>query len=58
MFLSFGMDLPITTDALLGLALTGGQRGTTNNGLVKEMFARFTVSVTINEIWFQPFARE
>ncbi|MFN5310740.1 MAG: hypothetical protein ACK5C0_14920 [Candidatus Kapaibacterium sp.] len=57
-FLTAGMELPITTDALLGIAFSGGQRGTTDNGLVKEMFARFTVSVTINEIWFQPFARE
>lgn len=58
MFLTAGMELPITNDALLGLAVTGGQRGTTNNGLIKEMFARFTITVTINEIWFQPFARE
>lgn len=58
MFLTLGAEIPITNDALLGLSIMGGQRGSTDNGLVKEMFARFNVTFTINEVWFQPFARE
>lgn len=58
MFLSIGAEIPITTDALMGLSVTGGQRGSVSDGLVKEMFARFNVTFTINEMWFQPFARE
>ena len=58
LFLTVGAEIPITNDALLGLSIMGGQRGSTDNGLVKEMFARFNVTFTINEVWFQPFARE
>lgn len=58
LFLTLGAEIPITTDALMGLSVTGGQRGSVGNGLVKEMFARFNVTFTINEVWFQPFARE
>jgi hypothetical protein len=58
MFASFGMQIPVSYSAMLDLALTGGSRGATDNGLVRELFLRFGFTVSIGETWFQPFARE
>jgi hypothetical protein len=55
---SVGVGIPITRRTVLNLAATGGVRGTTNNGLLRETFGRFSFSVNIGEIWFQPFYRE
>ena len=55
---SFGMQLPVSPSAMLDVALTGGSRGTAGNGTVSELFLRFGFSVSIGEVWFQPFARE
>lgn len=38
---------------LLHFALVGGQKGTTDNNLLKEQYVRFYVGVTFNERWFQ-----
>ncbi|MES2765376.1 MAG: hypothetical protein V4642_05890 [Bacteroidota bacterium] len=54
---SFGLQLPIAGAAELDAALTGGIRGTTNAGLVEELFMRASFSVSIGETWFKPFAR-
>jgi hypothetical protein len=54
---SFGLQMPIAGAAELDAAITGGTRGTTNNGLVSELFMRASFSVSIGETWFKPFAR-
>ena len=54
---SFGFSAPLVGFARLDAALTLGVRGTIDNGLLKESFARLTVSLSIGDIWFQPFRR-
>jgi hypothetical protein len=56
---SIGFGFPVAfsrvlqTYSLVNLGVEVGQRGTTNNGLVKEQFFKATLSFTINERWFQ-----
>ncbi len=57
-FGSFGMQIPLGGGAMIDAAATGGSRGTTGNGLVREMFGRFSVTIGIGETWFKPFVRE
>ena len=54
---SFGMDMPVVGSAMVNLAFTFGSRGTTNAGLVRELFGRLTLDLSIGEIWFVPFRR-
>ncbi|TAL70760.1 MAG: hypothetical protein EPN82_01310 [Bacteroidetes bacterium] len=54
---SFGMDMPVIGSAMVNFALTFGSRGTTNAGLVRELFGRLTVDLSIGEIWFVPYRR-
>lgn len=58
MYGSFGMQIPVSQSAMLDVAMTGGSRGATGSGIVRELFLRFGFSVSIGEVWFQPFARE
>ncbi len=51
-YVSGGIALPIGPDARLNLALQAGSRGTTNAGLQKDTFLRFSVSVSASEAWF------
>ncbi len=55
---SFGMQIPLGNGAMLDGAAMGGMRGTTGNGLVQELFGRFSVTISIGEIWFKPFPRD
>jgi hypothetical protein len=56
---SIGFGIPITRRSTLDVAAIGGMRGGTDNGLVREMFAKFSFTVNIGEVWFQPlFFRE
>ncbi len=57
-FASFGMQIPVGGTAMMDCAVTGGTRGATGNGLVQEMFGRFSVTIGIGETWFKPFVRE
>jgi hypothetical protein len=56
---SFGLGFPVAGNYLLksfsmvNIGVEVGQRGTTNNGLVKEEFLKTTLSFTINDRWFQ-----
>ena len=54
---SFGFSAPLVGFARMDAALTLGVRGTTDNGLLKESFVRFTLSLSIGDIWFKPFRR-
>lgn len=59
MTVNFGMAVPLPYRTHLGepisrvsLNIEAGQRGTTNNGLLKESFIRATLGLTINDRWF------
>ncbi|MBI5325794.1 MAG: hypothetical protein HZB41_11085 [Ignavibacteriae bacterium] len=54
---SFGMDMPVIGSAMVNFAFTIGSRGTTDAGLVRELFGRLTVDLSIGEIWFVPYRR-
>jgi hypothetical protein len=55
---SIGVQIPVARRVFFDLAATIGVRGTTDNNLLRETFGRFTFSVNVGEIWFQPFLRE
>ncbi|PKL79667.1 MAG: hypothetical protein CVV25_07295 [Ignavibacteriae bacterium HGW-Ignavibacteriae-4] len=54
---SFGFTIPIRGTAELDAAFTIGQRGTTDNGLIKESFGKLSINISIGDTWFQPFNR-
>lgn len=54
---SFGFTIPIKGTAELDAAISIGQRGTTNNGLIKESFGKLSINISIGDTWFQPFNR-
>lgn len=58
MYASFGVQAPVARNAYIDMALTGGMRGTTENNLMRELFARISFSISIGETWFQPFKRD
>ncbi|MCK9279119.1 MAG: hypothetical protein M0P71_00620 [Melioribacteraceae bacterium] len=47
-----GASLPLGLDSYIDLGLQYGMRGTTNNKLLSENFLRFSVSLTLGELWF------
>jgi hypothetical protein len=50
---SFGFGIPVRKSRTkYDIALTVGQRGTTDNNLIKEHFLRFGLSVSYEGIWF------
>ncbi|OGU59513.1 MAG: hypothetical protein A2X64_08350 [Ignavibacteria bacterium GWF2_33_9] len=55
---SLGFGIPFSTTGMFDFALILGHRGTTDNGLVSEYFARFVFDISIGEGWFHPFKRE
>ena len=51
--LTFGVGLPVRGSfSTFNLALEVGQRGTLDDGLIKENFVRFTLGVAMFERWF------
>jgi len=53
MSISFGFGIPVKKSRTkYDFSLTLGQRGTTDNGLVKEQFIKFGLSVSYDGIWF------
>lgn len=54
--ISFGMSLRVGQTSAFSNATIGfeyGQRGSTNNGLVKEDFASISIGLSLNDRWFQ-----
>jgi hypothetical protein len=55
---SVGASIPLTLTSRLNVgtqldfAVEVGQRGTTENGLTKELFGRFNLELTVGELWF------
>lgn len=50
--INFGMSLPVSRLSSLDLAFKVGQRGSTDNGLIKEQYFRVFLGVTFNDRWF------
>ncbi|WP_075348916.1 hypothetical protein [Algoriphagus marinus] len=51
--INFGASLPLNQLSLLNLAMKVGQRGTTNNGLIRENYINFTLGFSLNDnSWF------
>lgn len=57
--ITFGLGLPLrstnTSYYKINLSAELGQRGTTNNGLVKENFINIRIGFTLNDKWFQRY---
>lgn len=52
-----GFDFPLGQSATVDAAVQSGYRGPVT-GTLSELFARLTVTVSIGEQWFRPFARD
>jgi len=53
MSISFGFGIPVKKSRTkYDVAVTLGQRGTTDNNLIKEQFVKFGLSVSYDGIWF------
>jgi hypothetical protein len=51
--INFGASLPLNQLSLLNFAMKVGQRGTTNNGLIRENYINFTLGFSLNDnSWF------
>ncbi|GGZ18896.1 hypothetical protein GCM10007049_08990 [Echinicola pacifica] len=51
--INFGASVPMNSLSLLNLAVKFGQRGTTNDGLVREDYVKFSLGFSINDSsWF------
>jgi hypothetical protein len=54
--ITFGAGAELSRTALSGLALQGaleiGNRGTTTNGLIKEAYTQFNVTISYRDFWF------
>lgn len=57
-YASVGAQLPFGGAAMVDMALTLGSRGTTDFQLLSEQFLRFSVTLSVGEVWFIPFKRE
>ncbi len=56
--LGLGMALPLPNSGILDLSAQIGNRGTTANNNINELFMRFNFSLSIGETWFVPFKRD
>ena len=50
--IDFGLSLPVSNLSSINLAFEVGTRGTTEQGLIRENYARATLGVTFNDRWF------
>lgn len=51
--INFGASLPVNQLSLVNFAVKVGQRGTTDNGLIKENYVNFTLGLSLNDnSWF------
>lgn len=51
--INFGTSFPVNQLSLVNFAVKVGQRGTTNNGLIKESYVSFTFGLSLNDnSWF------
>jgi hypothetical protein len=51
--INFGSSIPVNTLSLLNFAIKAGQRGTLDNGLIREAYVNFTFGFSLNDnSWF------
>ncbi|MGB3849213.1 MAG: hypothetical protein WA958_04550 [Tunicatimonas sp.] len=50
--IDFGLSLPVSNLSSINLAFEVGNRGTTDQGLIRENYLRATLGVTFNDRWF------
>jgi hypothetical protein len=51
--INFGASIPVNQLSLLNMAVKVGQRGTTDNGLIRENYINFTLGFSLNDnSWF------
>jgi hypothetical protein len=50
--ITLGCGIPLSRNSILNSALIYGNRGTVDNGLVKDSFFKLQLSLTLNELWF------
>jgi hypothetical protein len=50
--INFGISLPVSRASLLNLGFQYGQRGQTEDGLIKESYYRMTLGISFNDRWF------
>ncbi len=50
--IDFGLSLPVSNLSSINLAFEIGNRGTTDQGLIRENYIRATLGVTFNDRWF------
>ncbi|PZX49846.1 hypothetical protein [Algoriphagus chordae] len=51
--ITFGASLPVNQLSLVNFAVKAGQRGTTDNGLIRESYVNFTLGLSLNDnSWF------
>ncbi len=52
---SIGLGLPLRKayQSMVNISLEAGQRGTTENNLIREQYVRAVIGLTFNENWFQ-----
>ncbi|MGE5480186.1 MAG: hypothetical protein ACM3U1_07125 [Chloroflexota bacterium] len=55
---SLGLEMPLPGAWIIDAAFTFGARGSTDAGLVREYFGRFTIDMSLGETWFKPFKRQ
>lgn len=55
---SGGISFPLGGNAMVDAGLQLGYRAPQNNDVLSELFGRLTVSISIGETWFKPFARD
>ncbi len=54
---SAGVQIPVSSRAMLDAAVTIGQRGTMDDNLIQERFFRLSFSLSMGDTWFKPFGR-
>jgi hypothetical protein len=50
--ITLGCGVPLSRNSVLNSALVYGNRGTVDNGLIKDSFIKLQLSLTLNELWF------
>ena len=57
-YASVGVDFPVGGSAILDAAIQGGRRARGDGEGLAEWYGRLTVTLSIGETWFKPFARD
>jgi hypothetical protein len=51
--ITLGVSIPVSRYYnAISLGVTAGQRGTTNNNLIRETYVTFNIAFSLHDIWF------